>query len=155
MPYFHCTTILSTLTHGCRLLDADKGHWGFIRQYRLHLRSYRHAADVLYVEQDAAGQHNTCVPFTSGARSHRYTCTTVKTNITKSFVWMLCDSQQARKQAKEGAEVQGRRCRTLRCYCIVLSHAPPTHHHMSPPHNCTRTRARTGARTRALAALLL
>ena len=68
---------------------------------------------------------------------------------------MLCDSQQAREQAKEGAEVQGRRCRTLRCYFIVLLSHAPTHHHMSPPHNCTRTRARTGARTRALAALLL
>ena len=32
----------------------------------------RATADVLYVEQDVAGQHNTCVPFTSGARSHRY-----------------------------------------------------------------------------------
>ena len=28
--------------------------------------------DVLYVEQDTAGQHNTRVPFTSEARSHRY-----------------------------------------------------------------------------------
>ena len=53
-----------------RLLDADTGHWSFIRQYRLYLRAYRHTADVLYVEQDAAGQHNTSVPFTSGARSH-------------------------------------------------------------------------------------
>ena len=32
----------------------------------------RATADVLYVEQDVAGQHNTCVPFTSEARSHRY-----------------------------------------------------------------------------------
>ena len=29
-------------------------------------------AGVLYVEQDTAGQHNTRVPFTSEARSHRY-----------------------------------------------------------------------------------
>ena len=29
-------------------------------------------ATPLYVEQDTAGQHNTRVPFTSEARSHRY-----------------------------------------------------------------------------------
>ena len=67
----------------------------------------KNTADVLYVEQDAAGQHNTCVPFTSGARSHRYHGMSAQRHnlynshiviITKSFVWMLCDSQQAREE---------------------------------------------------------